>query len=274
MKTSVILLSILVMTGCVGRDVATVIDPFEAPPVNKRVTKPIIFKKKKRVMIAVIDTGLAPELMDKNWVCPTGHKDFTGGGLKDNHGHGTHISGIVDQYAKNYIFAGNKNFRDIDNVDTEYCQIIIKYYDPKIPNLNNLKNTIASFRWAIDQKVDIINYSGGGTSADDDEKALILEALSKGIKVVAAAGNERSDIDKNKYYPAMYDSRIIVVGNLVNSSRTIATSSNFGKSVNTWELGTSIMSRLPGDSFGYMTGTSQATAIKSGKLVREMLSTK
>ena len=226
----------------------------------------------KNIVVAVIDTGISTELLSGNSYCKDGHKDFTGMGLKDNHGHGTHISGIIDQYAKNHIFTKGKVPKDIDKLKENYCQIIIKYYDPKAKGNDNPKNTIKSFKWAIDQKVDIINYSGGGTEFSKEEKEVVEEALNKGIKVVAAAGNERSNIDKHKYYPAMYDKRIYVVGNLVDShSRNIAVTSNYGKSVNTWEVGTNVLSRLPVNKYGYMTGTSQATAIKSGKLVREML---
>lgn len=242
---------------------------------QKEIKKPTnsspIKRKKKRIMVAVIDTGLDESLMNKDWVCPEGHKDFSGNGLNDTHGHGTHISGLVDQYAKDYIFLKNKKApKDIDNVEADYCQIIIKYYDPK--SSDNLENTIKAFRWAIDQHVDIINYSGGGLEANKAEKAVVQEALDKGIKFVAAAGNERSDIDMHPYYPAMYDKRIFIVANLVSpDSREVASSSNTGKSINTYEIGTNILSRLPGSTFGYMTGTSQAAAIKSGKLVREML---
>lgn len=255
-------------------------------------------EKRPKVVVAVIDTGIDESLMSQPWICKYGHKDFTGAGLKDNHGHGTHIAGLVEQYAKGVVFNIGKNTsKDIDNASADFCVIIIKYYDPKRPNSDNLANTIASFKWAIDQKVDIINYSGGGTSFSKEEYEVVEMALNKGIKFVAAAGNERSDIDKNKYYPAMYDDRIIRVGNLVSDKvttkvvtslhleglklvpkeetvieRDIASSSNYGKSINTWEIGTKVLSRLPTKSWGYMTGTSQATAIKSGKIVREMLS--
>lgn len=299
MKASLLLLSALVLTGCLDRDVASVIDPRDAPPINKPVTKPIIIRKKKRIMVAVIDTGLDPALMNKNYICPEGHKDFTGGGLVDNHGHGTHISGIIDQYAKNYVYGPGKRPSDIFDKEADYCQIIVKYYDPKRTGQDNLKNTIKSFRWAIDQKVDIINYSGGGTEYSQAEHDLVIEALNKGIKVVAAAGNERSNIDQRKYYPAMYDNRIYRVGNVVRfivttevvkrlnvsnnkmesvkinkTERDVASSSNYGDGVNNWEVGTNVMSTLPGNSYGYMTGTSQAAAVKSGKLVNEMLSSK
>ncbi len=253
----------------------------------------------KKIKVAVIDTGIDEQLLKGNSYCSEGHKDFTDTGLKDNHGHGTHISGIVDQYAKNYIFKGGKRPSDIDKLQENYCQIIIKYYDPHQGMwADNLRQTIKSFKWAIEQKVDIINYSGGGTDFSQDEKQVIEEALSKGIKVVVAAGNEHCDLkgdcneyerdgdivlkDKkgkpilkkkraNTYYPALYDDRIYVVGNLVGPDRKIASTSNYGDAVKYWEIGTNVLSRLPNMSYGYMTGTSQATAIKTGKLVREML---
>lgn len=237
---------------------------------------PKIETKQAKVVVAVIDTGIDESLMSKPWLCKSGHKDFTGAGLKDNHGHGTHIAGIVEQYAKDFpLELGSKRVpQDLDKKSADFCIIVIKYYDPKV-STDNLKNTINSFKWAIEQKVDIINYSGGGTEFSSEEFKQVKIALDKGIKFVAAAGNERSDIDKSKYYPAMYDKRIFIVGNLVTKhSQDRAPSSNYGKSVNTWEVGTNVMSRLPGATFGYMTGTSQATAVKSGKIVREMLTAK
>lgn len=255
-------------------------------------------QKRPKVVVAVIDTGIDESLMSRPWICKDGHKDFTGAGIKDNHGHGTHIAGLVEQYAKGVVLTLGKNKpADIDNASADFCIIVIKYFDPKRPNNDNLANTIESFKWAIDQKVDIINYSGGGTEYSKEEYDVVEMALNKGIKVVAAAGNERSNIDKWKYYPAMYDSRIIKVGNLISDrvitttiatleikgiklapkkeiivERDIAPSSNYGDSINAWEIGSGVISRLPGKGWGYMTGTSQATAIKSGKIVREMLS--
>jgi subtilisin family serine protease len=233
-------------------------------------------RKKKPIVVAVIDTGIDQAMMSNNSLCDSGHKDFTSTGLNDRHGHGTHISGLIDQYAKGYIFSWGKDNWHIDKINVDYCQIIIKYYDPKAQNSDNMRNTIEAFRWAIAQHVDIINYSGGGEVPSTTEKAVILEALNKGIKIVAAAGNEKSDIDKKSshYYPAYYDKRIYIVGNLVEDGKHIAKSSNYGKSVNSWEIGTNVISKIPGHAVGTMTGTSQATAIKTGKLVHEMLTNK
>ena len=235
--------------------------------------------KVKKVKVAVIDTGVDPKLLKGNSYCKSGHRDFTGQGLDDHHGHGTHISGIIDQYAKNYIFDG-KSYSKIDSIEIEYCQIIIKYWDSSTDvNTDPLMATIKALRYAIDQEVDIINYSGGGNEESKEEKELIKEALDKGIKVVAAAGNgardkngsfKGYDISKKPYYPAAHDPRIYVVGNITKTN-TIVESSNTGNNVKYWEVGDRVLSRLPGSSYGYMTGTSQATAVKTGKLVRETL---
>lgn len=261
----------------------------EETPVIVQVTitikKPPV-KTQRLIKVAVIDTGLDLPLFDKSWVCKTGHKDFTGGDLDDHHGHGTHVSGTIDQYAKNvFLNADDEKQKDLDNIETSYCQIILKYYDPTRPNSNNLENTISALHWAIEQNVDIINYSGGGLEFSDREKEAIEEALDKGIKVVVAAGNERSDIEQQPYYPAAYDSRIIAVGSLSETTKCESNlavhysghsgcrlpSSNYGKSIVNWELGSNIYSRLPGLKYGNMTGTSQAAAVRSGKIVRQLL---
>lgn len=225
-----------------------------------------------KVVVAVIDTGLDSSLMHKPWICKDGNKDFTGTSLKDNHGHGTHIAGLVEQYAKNKIL-GKSTLKELDvESSVDFCIMILKFYDPA-SKLDFIDTSNQALEWALLQKVDVINYSGGGVSFSRKEHDIVQRIIKAGIKIVAAAGNERSNIDVNKFYPAMHDPKnIIIVGNLVSAhSRAIATSSNYGKSVNAWEVGTNVISRSPGGTVNLMSGTSQSAAIKSGKIVREML---
>ena len=112
---------------------------------------------KATIRVAVIDTGFD---FNSTWnsdffksrglvrpkLCDTGHYDVITKSTKvvDNHGHGTHIAGLIAKY----------------NENTDYCLIIIKYFDSK-----STKNTALlsqkAFQKAIDLDVDVINYSGG-----------------------------------------------------------------------------------------------------------------
>ena len=47
-----------------------------------------------------------------------------------------------------------------------------------------------AINYAIDMKVDVINYSGGGMVSDFRERQAIERANSRGILFVAAAGND------------------------------------------------------------------------------------
>lgn len=224
----------------------------------------------KKIVVAVLDTGIDPALKQSNMLCDKGHKDFTDTGLDDHHGHGTHVSGLIHQYALNLILTNNSTQKDIEkffNMKTNYCQVILKYYDPK--NKNSGDTELAALKYAIKLKVDIINISGGGLTYVEEEKTLIKKALDMGIKVVVAAGNESNNLDVVPYYPASLDSRLIVVGNL-NSYNLRATTSNYGTKVNSWEHGVDVLSLLPNGAFGKLTGTSQATAIKTGKIINKM----
>lgn len=183
--------------------------------------------------------------------------------LTDNHGHGTHIAGIIGAKAGN-----NKG---ISGIAPEVSLMILKYYDPKIPGGDNLKNTIAAIHYAVDKGANIINYSGGGTEYSQEEKNAIMEAEKKGILFVAAAGNERSNSDQFKYYPADYGLSNIISVTAIDPSTEVLSSSNYGtETVDLAAPGQNILSCLPGNAYGYMTGTSQATAFVSGAAVLVM----
>lgn len=177
--------------------------------------------------------------------------------LDDNHGHGTHIAGIIGAEAGNGI--------GISGIAPKVSLMILKYYDPKVPNTDNLKNTVAAIRYAVKMGAHIINYSGGGTEYSKDEFNAIAEAEKKGILFVAAAGNEKSNSDQFHYYPADYELTNIISVTAVDPSTQVLASSNYGtETVDIAAPGQNILSLLPGNSYGYMTGTSQATAFVSG----------
>lgn len=218
------------------------------------------FAQAKTTVIAVLDTGLAyNERSADGHICKFGHRDFTEEQKFDSrfdtkdavpvdvHGHGTNVAGIINYYASKT----NKRF----------CLVILKIYSFR-DHASQISFSIAAIRYALAIRADIINYSGGGYSLDKEEEKAVKEYIANGGLFVAAAGNENRNIDNIPYYPASY-ADTIVVGNL-NSDFSRTKSSNYGKRVTRWEYGNNIK------SFEFLfSGTSQAAAAASGKLVGE-----
>jgi len=146
----------------------------------------------------------------------------------------------------------------------DYCLVILKYY--KKGFTGNVAAGIKAIKEAVKQNVDMINYSGGGKDPIEIERKYVNMALDKNMVFVAAAGNEGKSFEDQTYYPAMYRRDIIVVGNLmVDDNRAVrAPSSNYGEEVDLQVFGTDIKS-VNGE---VMTGTSQSTAIVTGRIAK------
>ncbi len=230
------------------------------------------------IVVAIIDTGVDithPLIKDHLWTNPRekeNGKDNDGNGyagdlhgwnfasnsddLSDQHGHGTHIAGIIRQQAP---FARVKF-------------MILKYYDPAKTGADNLLSSVKAIRYAIAMKADIINYSGGGDERSLMEEAAIREAESKGILFVAAAGNDGRNTDDAGYFPAGYKLNNIISVAAMDSHKRLLASSNYGThSVDIVAPGKNVYSSLPGGKYGYMSGTSQATAWVTGLAANLML---
>jgi major intracellular serine protease len=172
---------------------------------------------------------------------------------EDNHGHGTHIAGLIAGYG------------------TGACPgariMALKYYDNSGPGYNNLQNTINGIEYATSNAADVINYSGGGPDASTAEINAIRRAGTAAIVFVTAAGNDGRNINAIPYYPASYGLANEIVVASLNPNGELLPSSNFGQGVDVAAPGVLVVSSLPGakgDAYGTMSGTSQATALVSG----------
>lgn len=219
------------------------------------------------IVVAVIDTGIDtqhPRLAGSIWQnpskrIPAGRQasnnddvfgwNFVGnnGDVRDNHGHGTHVAGIIKA------------------VCPKVKIMVLKYFDPIAKTGDNLKNTIKAIQFAVKMGAKIINYSGGGLEPNEEEFSAIKQARDKGVLFIAAAGNEHSNSDLAHYYPANYNLDNIISVTAINSNGQVLKTSNYGENtVNIAAPGEDIYSTLPGGKYGKLTGTSQATAFVSG----------
>lgn len=221
----------------------------------------------KTIKVAVIDSGFNQELFDVP-LCDTGHFDFiTDKELVPRNAnyeeiHGSHIAGTIVEYAK----------------DADYCLIIMRYWSKqKVVYDPTMDNVVKAIKRAIDYDVDIINMSFGGKDENLEETKIVKKALDLGIKIVAAAGNERLILDIFPFYPACADPRVHIVEALDQKGSRLPASNYlvggyFNKCGNTnvfKETGTITLKTRDNKSLT-MSGTSQATAVKTGKLIKYM----
>lgn len=203
-----------------------------------------------QLKIAVLDTG--KPINPRVPVCATGHIDYTSTTINDTHGHSSHVSDLVFQYA------GTK---------TGYCLTFFKYYLESQVWTTNQRHWLAALKHISEVDFDVLMVAGGGQSYSYDEGIYIKRILNKGVVIVAAAGNEMTDLDITPYYPAYHDDRIVVVGGITEPGTRRF---NDGSKVDRYEKARNVSAIVNGREVK-MSGTSQATGIATGKIVKGLL---
>lgn len=239
--------------------VITLLMSFQSFSFDNNYATEIIYLSKftdKRIPVVVLDTGI--NFKDNKvtpFLCVNGHKDYTGEGLFDQNGHGTNVAWQI-------IKSFNKQ---------KYCILAVKYYSSTsrlFGYSNNLRGEIKGFEYAIQVNSALVNFSGGGEEYSKLEEIVIKNVLKKGIKVAVASGNNGSNLDfKCNFFPAclkMNNKNFHVVGGLTEQKNKMSYS-NYGSVVTDWALGVNVKDQndVP------LSGTSQATAIVSGILLKE-----
>ena len=204
------------------------------------------------VVIAVLDTGIDLDHADLAANIMAGGYDFGNGDadVSDHSGHGTHCAGIAA--------AVSDNATGVAGTAPGTAILPIKVFtDRQIGTTSMVADGIV---YATDAGADVISMSLGGASTTAYLEQAIAYASSKGVVMVAAAGNQNSN---RLLYPARSPGVIGVVATTDLDER--ATYSNYGKETDLAAPGTSIYSTII-DGFGYKTGTSMATPHVAGAL--------
>jgi serine protease len=182
------------------------------------------FATGRGVTVAVVDTGIACEdhppftkgsdlsstecLAGWNFVTSTPHAN-------DDQGHGTHVAGTIAQSTNNGLGAAGVAFH-------------ARLLPVKVLNENGWGTTTDvadGIRWAADNGAHVINLSLGGPRNARVLQDAIDHALSRGVVVVAAAGNTGGRVQ----YPGASDGVIGV--SATDSKDKIASFSSRGEGV-------------------------------------------
>lgn len=250
------------------------------------------------VIVGVIDTGIQvthPDLVDNIWVNPfdpvdgrdndgNGYTDDTWGwdfagndrfvydGLADDHG--THVAGTIGAKGGNQI--------GVAGVAWEASIISLKFLAPS----GTTANAIRAIDYLTDLKVrhglNIVasNNSWGGGAYSSSLHAAINRSAKRDILFIASAGNDNNNNDNQATYPASFSTLdiagfelpatyegVIAVAN-ITSTGTRSSSSSYGvTSVDLGAPGEVIMSTLPGNTYGFASGTSMAAPHVTGAAV-------
>ncbi|WP_146553290.1 S8 family peptidase [Rummeliibacillus sp. SL167] len=174
-------------------------------------------------------------------------------------GHGTHVSGII---------AAIDNHKGVAGVAPKSNLLVLKVIDKY--GRGNFSSLINGLRYAIDwvgpqgKKVSVINMSLGGTEANEELHKVIKIARSKGIVLVAAAGNE-GDGDENSIeisYPGFYK-EVIQVGS-ISKDQVPSKFSNSNVNIDFVGPGENILSTHLNNDYVELTGTSMAAPFVAG----------
>ncbi len=215
------------------------------------------------VLIAILDTGTDldhPDLAGK--VRTDVDRDFVNDDdeTDDDHGHGTHVSGIAA--------AATDNSVGVASLGWKAMILPLKVMD--VNGEGHADDLAEAIRYAADNGADVINMSlgapGDGGCAGYMQDA-VNYAYAKGMVLVAAAGNDGANLE---YFPANCEHVLGVAA--TNSYDSRASYSNYGNHVSVAAPGSSIYSTGWNEDketnctsgYCYKSGTSMATPHVAG----------
>lgn len=171
----------------------------------------------KAVTVAVIDTGISPVPDLKGTRLVKGY-DFVNDSpeAKDDNGHGTHVAGTIAQATNNRV--------GVAGVAFDAALMPLKVLSAG--GGGTVADIAEAIRFAADNEAQVINMSLGGAGDSRVLKDAIDYAHSKGVFIVAAAGNANRNAAE---YPARYPHVMAVAA--IGPSEAKAPYSNYGAGV-------------------------------------------
>lgn len=204
------------------------------------------------VTLAVLDTGVEGTHPDLSANLRQGAEFLRGTGVSsgngwtDENGHGTHVAGIA---------AAGVNGFGVEGLAPDLAILPVRVLDQNGSGHNS--DVAAGIVWATDHGADVINLSLGSPAQDANLQAAVDYARSRGVVVVAAAGDSWFQGNPT-IYPAAYDDVIAVAA--TNQYQGRAGFSQSGDWIDVTAPGEEVVSTYIGNSYESMNGTSMAAS--------------
>lgn len=206
------------------------------------------------VKVAVLDSGISASHEDLNVAGGASFVDGEPDPYNDGNGHGTHVAGTI---------AGLDNTLGVLGVAPEVSLYAVKVLGSD--GSGTYSGIAKGVEWAIDNNIDVVNMSLGGSQGSTTLQQAMDNAYNSGVLLVAAAGNEGSYGKSSRNtigYPAKYNS-VMAVG-AVDSNLERASFSSVGNELEVMAPGVNVYSSVPGDSYDSYNGTSMASPHVAG----------
>ena len=200
-------------------------------------------------VIAVVDTGVDLTQPDLQGSFVPGYDTVNGDAdPSDDDGHGTLVAGVATARGNNSIgvasYCWNCSLMPVKGLGTQLSGTIAQ--------------AASGITWAADHGARVINMSWGTTSDSSTLSSAINYAHSRGVVLVAAAGNYGTS---GKVYPAAYSSVIGVAG--TDGSDSLYSWSSYGSWVKVSAPGCNYTTGRSG-WYGTFCGTSSAAPAVAG----------
>jgi subtilisin family serine protease len=173
----------------------------------------------------------------------------------DDNQHGTHVSGTVG--------AVGNNGKGVVGVNWNVSIMPLKFLASD--GSGTTDDAVEAILYATNMGAKVLSNSWGGGGFSRALEDAIKFANQNGVLFVAAAGNDFSNNDSFPTYPANYETDNLISVAASTSNDGLAGFSNFGKkTVDLAAPGSNILSSLPNNRYGNLSGTSMATPHVSG----------
>jgi thermitase len=202
------------------------------------------------VVVAVLDTGVRASHPDLAGKVLAG-RDFAAGDSDptDENGHGTAVAGLIG------AATGNGTGMAAVAWKTSILPVRVLGRDGSGSHSDIADGIV----WATDQGADVINLSLGGTGSSSTLQNAVNYAWSKGVVIVAAAGNSGDSVP---CYPAACTN--VVAVSATNSSDTRTDWSNYGSYVDIAAPGENVLTLSGSNGYEAMDGTSFSSPVTAG----------